>query len=187
MPGAPLSLPEREEIAVALIEDRMIPWSVIARGVGRHPVTIAREVTANGGRHQYRPAMAARRAEQALRRPRPCRLAQPGPLRDRVSAELAVGRSPVAIWADLVAEDSERVCVETIYSAVYASVLTVKATECLRSRRPDVDPARPVTPTGARPCPTSPSAQPRSMTEPSWATGKPTRSSGNGTGPRCCG
>lgn len=80
--------------------------------------------------------MAARRAEQALRRPRPCRLAQPGPLRDRVSAELAVGRSPVAIWADLVAEDSERVCVETIYSAVYASVLTVKATECLRSRRP---------------------------------------------------
>jgi IS30 family transposase len=43
----------------------------------------------------------------------------------------------VAIWADLVADKVEdRVCVETIYAAVFAGVLEVKPTECLRSRRP---------------------------------------------------
>jgi IS30 family transposase len=58
-------------------------------------------------------------------------------LRDRVTAELRQGRSPVAIWADLVAEDvGDRVCVETIYAAVYARTLEVTATECLRTRRP---------------------------------------------------
>ena len=57
-------------------------------------------------------------------------------LRDRVTAELKLGRSPVAIWADLVAEgETERVCVETIYTACYAGVLDVRPTECLRTRR----------------------------------------------------
>jgi IS30 family transposase len=50
MPGAPLSLPEREEIAVALIEDRSTSWAEIGRRTRRHPTTIMREVSANGGR-----------------------------------------------------------------------------------------------------------------------------------------
>ncbi len=50
MPGAPLSLHEREEISVALIEDRAVPWAELGRRVGRHPTTVLREVTANGGR-----------------------------------------------------------------------------------------------------------------------------------------
>lgn len=54
MPGAPLSLPEREEISLALIEDRDAPWALIARRVGRHPTTIAREVTRHGGWGKYR-------------------------------------------------------------------------------------------------------------------------------------
>ena len=136
MPGAPLSLPEREEIAVALIEDRSTPWAVIARRVGRHPTTVMREVTANGGRGHYRPALAERRADEERCRPRPRRLALPGALRERVTAELKLGRSPVAIWADLVAEGAtERVCAETIYVAVYAGAFDVKPTECLRTRR----------------------------------------------------
>ena len=53
------------------------------------------------------------------------------------TTELRLGRSPEAIWADLVAEGvSGRLCVETIYAAVFAGVLDVKATECLRTRRP---------------------------------------------------
>ncbi len=137
MPGARLSLPEREEISVALIKDPAVAWAVIAKRVGRHPVTIAREVTAHGGRHRYRPAIAHKAAEKSLARPRLRRLEQPGSLRDRVTAELRLGRSPVAIWADLVAEDvAERVCVETIYAAVYARVLDVTAKQCLRMRRP---------------------------------------------------
>jgi transposase, IS30 family len=141
MPGVPLSLLEREEISVALIADREVAWAVIARRVERHPTTIAREVAANGGRHGYRPAVADRRAARCLARPKPRRLAEPGWLRDRVTCELAAGRSPVAIWADLAAEAAVDplvpvVCVETIYTTVYSRVLDVKPSECLRTRRP---------------------------------------------------
>jgi IS30 family transposase len=111
-------------------------WAEIARRTGRHPTTIMREVEANGGRGRYRPAVAEHRAGTPRCRVRPRRLKVPGMLRDRVSEELKLARSPVAIWADLVAEDAtERVCVETIYPAVYAGVLDVKPTECLRTRR----------------------------------------------------
>lgn len=105
MPGTPLSLPEREEISVALIEDHEMPWAKIARRVGRHPTTIAREVNANGGRRSYRPAVASQRALTLRRRPRCRRLESAGGLRTRITAELKLGRSPVAIWADLVADD----------------------------------------------------------------------------------
>ena len=133
----PLSLPERDEIAVALIEDRDLSWAEIGRRVDRHRTTIAREVAAGGGRDRYRPATAHRRAERDRCRPRPRRLEAPGPLRDRLTAELRVGRSPEAIWADLAAEGVEAPpCVESIYGAVYAGVLEVKPTECLRMRRP---------------------------------------------------
>jgi IS30 family transposase len=137
MPGAPLSLTEREEISAALIKDPVVPWAVIAQRVGRHPTTIAREVTAHGGRVGYRPALAQRAAEKALCRPRQRRLEKPGELRDRVTDELRQGRSPEAIWADLVAEEAtDKVCVETIYTTLYAQALEVTAKECLRSRRP---------------------------------------------------
>ena len=137
MPGLPLSLLEREEISAGLIVEPEVSWAALGRRVGRHPTTIAREVLAGGGRVRYRPAVAHDRAGVAVRRPRECRLATPGVLRDRVTAELRLGRSPVAIWADLDAENSAAiVCVETIYTAVYAGVLDVKATECLRMRRP---------------------------------------------------
>ena len=57
---------------------------------------------------------------------RPARLEAPGALPDRVTTELKLGRSPEAIWADLVAEGAaDGVGVETIYRAVYASVLEV--------------------------------------------------------------
>lgn len=137
MPGAPLTLFEREEIGVALINDPTVPWAVIARGLLRHPTTISREIEANGGRRGYRPALAQKRSERCLRRPRTSLLARPGELRDRLTKELKLGRSPEAIWADLVAEGAaSRVCVETIYTAVYAGELEVKARDCLRMRRP---------------------------------------------------
>lgn len=137
MPGLPLSLFEREEISVALIESPLVAWAVIGRGVGRHPTTVAREVEAGGGRGGYRPAVAHAAACAALGRPRECRLAASGLLRDRVAAELRRGRSPYAICADMDAEAVVgRPCVETIYTAIYNGALGVKARECLRSRRP---------------------------------------------------
>ena len=137
MPGAPLSLPERDEIARALIENPTVPWAAISHMVGRHPTTIAREVDGHGGRVDYRPATAQRAAERARSRTRPRTLEAPGPLRDRVTTELRLGRSPVAIHADLIAEDAaELVCVETIYASLYAGLLDVAARDCLRMRRP---------------------------------------------------
>lgn len=137
VPAAPLSLLEREEIALALLEDRNVPWAEVGRRIARHPTTVAREVGAAGGRERYRPVTADRRALTQRCRPRPRRLEVEGPLRDRVTAELRLGRSPVAIWADLVAEGAaDLICVESLYQALYAGALEVRATECLRSRRP---------------------------------------------------
>ena len=136
MPGAPLELHEREEIFRALIEDPEMSWAEMARRVGRHRTTIAGEVARGGGRHCYGAAGAQRRAELARRRPRRRRLEVPGPLRDRIGDELRLGRSPEAIWADLVAENVPgRPCVETIYQALYAGALAVRPHECLRTRR----------------------------------------------------
>jgi transposase, IS30 family len=136
MPGVALSLLEREEIGGALIADRGVSWAMIARRIARSPTTVMREVGRNGGRDGYRPAIADRRASWCRRRARERVLRRPGWLRDRVTAELVLGRSPEAIWADLRADGvTECVCVETIYTAVYAGVLAVKPSECLRSRR----------------------------------------------------
>jgi transposase, IS30 family len=136
MPGLPLSLLERDEISVALIEDRTMSWAAIGRRVNRDPTTIAREVAGGGGRDRYRPTVADRDAHRRLRRPRRRVLATAGVLRDRVTRELRQGRSPEAIWADHVADGLAVPCVESIYMAVYAGVLGVKPTECLRMRRP---------------------------------------------------
>ncbi len=54
MPGAPLTLFEREEIGLALLDDRAVAWAVIARRIRRHPTTVSREIEANGGRRAYR-------------------------------------------------------------------------------------------------------------------------------------
>ena len=71
MPRAPLALHEREEIHLGLIEDPTASWASLARRVGRHPTTAAREVARGGGRDAYRPVSSQRRAE--LRRARPRR------------------------------------------------------------------------------------------------------------------
>lgn len=137
MPGTPLSSRDRDEIHQTLCENRETSWADIGRRVERDPTTVMREVNNNGGRGHYRPAAAERRAAKCRRRPRARCLAAPSELRTRVRAELALGRSPVAIRLDLDADDvAGRPCVETIYAAVYDGTLGVKARECLRMRRP---------------------------------------------------
>lgn len=77
MPGAPLTLFEREEIGLALTANPAVAWAVIVRRIHRHPTTISREIEVNGGRSAYRPAVAEQRSERCLRRPRAALLAQP--------------------------------------------------------------------------------------------------------------
>jgi len=137
MPGTPLSSRERDEIHAALTDDGEVSWAALSRRVGRHPTTIMREVMANGGRNEYRPAAADRRAGHCRRRARDGALATPGVLRERIRAELQLGRSPDAIVLDLDADGVVgRPCAQTIYTAVHDGTLGVKARECLRMRRP---------------------------------------------------
>jgi transposase, IS30 family len=133
---ASLSAHEREEIARSLHLNPHERWAVIGRMLDRHPGTICREVARNGGRHDYRPTAAQARAERCRRRPRQPLLVVNIGLRERVTGELRVGRSPVAISLDLAAEGGITVCPETIYQAVYNKLLDVRARECLRWRRP---------------------------------------------------
>jgi IS30 family transposase len=147
MPRAPLSLPEREEISRALIAEPDLSWAKTARVVVRDPTTIAREVRRHGDRAGYRPAAADPAAGVSRGRPQCRRLETPGPLRDRVTTELRAGRSPVAIWADLVAEDTERVCVETIYAALSPGSSTRSPRSACGRVGPGAGPARPATPT----------------------------------------
>ena len=131
-----LSLLEREEILVALIEDPVVSCAAIGRRIGRHPTTIGRELERNGGRGCYRAATADARAARARSRPRAGRLVTDMALRATVTAELTVGFSPAAVAARLRHAGGGRVCAETIYQAVYGHHLDVKPRECLRSRRP---------------------------------------------------
>lgn len=80
MPGTPLSLHEREEIAAALIENGSRCWAEIARRFGRHLTTAMREVEASGGRGDYRPAVADRGVERC-----PSRLEHPPQPRTRAA------------------------------------------------------------------------------------------------------
>jgi IS30 family transposase len=95
-----------------------------------------REVARHGGRDRYRPASAQQACDTSRLRARPRLLAMPGALRDRIVAELRMGRSPEAIWADLRAEGADRVCVETICASIFDRTLGLKPSECLRTRRP---------------------------------------------------
>jgi IS30 family transposase len=67
-----LSLAGREEISRGLAAGQ--PVRAIARGLGRAPSTVCREVAANGGRERYRACAADRGAVRRARRPRPAKL-----------------------------------------------------------------------------------------------------------------
>lgn len=127
---------QREVIECSLQGNETVSWAELGRRVGVHATTVAREVDRNGGRSRYSAEGAQARAQRQGRRPRTAKLCCPGPLRDRVTTELRLCRSPAAIAADLRAEGTgERVCVETIYTALYDGALDLKPAECLRRRR----------------------------------------------------
>ena len=81
-----LSLAEREEISRGLAAG--VAVRAIARGLGRAPPAVCREIAANGGPQRYRAHDAGRRAVRQLRRPKPAKLAQCPRLRELVEAKL---------------------------------------------------------------------------------------------------
>src|SRR2546423_15446626 len=90
---------EREEIRAGIEGGR--PPAAIARGIGRHPTTITRELRRNGGREVYRATRAQRRCDPRRKRPKPFQLLIDPALGRRVEAGLRPRVSPPAVAAPL--------------------------------------------------------------------------------------
>jgi transposase, IS30 family len=112
-----LSLSEREEIRVGLVEGRS--YREIAAFLGRAPSTVCREVGRNRGREGYSAVTAEERAGRLARRPRPFKLVADTVLAEAVT-ELICGRrySPKTA-SKLLEQQGMRVSHETIYRACY--------------------------------------------------------------------
>jgi IS30 family transposase len=119
-----LSLAEREEISRGLAAGTSI--RSIAKGLGRAPSTVSREVRRHGGRYyreQYRARTADGRAWKRARRPKACLLSVHRQLRSLVAGKLALDWSPQQIsgWLkeQFRADESMRVSHETIYRTLF--------------------------------------------------------------------
>src|SRR6056297_3251333 len=95
MPGARLSLDEREEIALGIAIKRSL--ADIARQLGRPTSTVSREVERNGGPGRYRATKAQRATDQRARRPKPRKLVEDRQLAREVARRLKKKHSPEQI------------------------------------------------------------------------------------------
>jgi len=136
-----LSLAEREEISRGLAAGRSL--REVARGLGRAPSTVSREVARHGGRRRYRALQADDRAWRRARRPKPCKLACEPRLRALVAAKLAQEWSPEQISGWLARtypkEQALQVSTETIYRSLFVQARGVLRKELcahLRTHRP---------------------------------------------------
>jgi IS30 family transposase len=135
-----LSVAEREEISRGL--ERGDGFTAIARGLGRAPSTVSREVNANGGRNKYRAWAAERRAFEQAARPKTAKLAGNDELRTMVEGWLVKRWSPeqiaLRLRADYPDEPEMWVSHETIYQSLFVQArgaLRKDLTACLRTGR----------------------------------------------------
>ncbi len=134
-----LTLAEREEISLGLRQGSTL--TSIAKNLGRSVSTVSREVTANGGREEYRAWRGHDRAQTQIKRPKPRRL-EHQPLVDQVALWLGEWWSPKAISGRLRLEFPDdprmRVSHETIYLSLFVQgrgELRRELSRCLRTGR----------------------------------------------------
>lgn len=138
---ARLSAADREEIRAGLEAGQS--FRLIAKGLGRAPSTISREVNANGGREGYAGWRAHRRACRLAQRPKTAKLAGNPKLRAQVEVWLEEELwSPAQISAQLRIDypDDPMMWVshETIYQSLYVQgrgALRKELASCLRTGR----------------------------------------------------
>jgi IS30 family transposase len=135
-----LTLAEREEISRGIT--RTDSFHIIATRLKRRVSTISREVARNGGRDEYRAADADERARARARRPKRCKLATHGRLRQVVARRLEQDWSPeqISCWLRLTFPKDRRMQVshETIYRSLFIQARGVLKKELkahLRTRR----------------------------------------------------
>ena len=135
-----LCMDQRIEIYVGLREG--LSLTQIGARVGRHRVTVWREVSANGGRGGYSPGRAHRRASARARRPKASKLGSNPVLLARVEQDLRAWHSPQQISHRLRAEfgedESMQISPETIYKSLFVQgrgELRRELARCLRSGR----------------------------------------------------
>ena len=136
-----LSALEREEISRGLVLGQSV--RAIARGLGRNPTSVSRELGRNADhRDGYRATRAQWRAQRRARQPRRARKLRQPWLARHVSERLAAGWSPQQIAArlkrDYPADVSKRISHETIYAGIYIiprGELRKTLVACLRQHR----------------------------------------------------
>jgi IS30 family transposase len=116
-----LTLSEREEISRALVTGQSI--RMIAEKLGRSPSTISREITRNGGAHNYRAGKADQSAWDRAHRPKICKLAKNRTLARRVTEKLQINWAPqqIAGWLKRAFPRNvdDHVSHETIYRTLF--------------------------------------------------------------------
>jgi IS30 family transposase len=136
-----LTLAEREEISRGLCAQRSIRQ--IARGLGRSPSSVSREIARNTAQWwRYRAHASEQRAWDRALRPKPCHLARHPHLARLVAQKLRLDWSPQQIAGWLAREfgddKSMRVSHETIYKSLFIQargVLKKQLTAHLRRGR----------------------------------------------------
>lgn len=165
-----LSLVERGEIRAGIAAGGS--FRAIARGLGRAPSTVSREVGGAGRRASYRATRADDRACLAARRPKRSKLACSARLRRAVTVMLERRFSPQQLSVTLKREfpdDQEiRIAPETIYQSLYIQSRGRRARTLRATCEPGVSGDRPaavlLVRDGSRRCSRSPSGRPRSKT-----------------------
>ena len=117
MPGSRLCLMEREEIRAGI--ERGWSFRTISEGLGRCASTVAREVSANGGRDRYRAVSAHNGAVVRAARPKPFKLVADPVLAAAVTELLVDKKYSPRTTTQILSERGQRVSAETIYRACY--------------------------------------------------------------------